>query len=226
MGFFDNFNRSTSSGNHMSPFGEAGLLFDPIYHATGGDKGGYARFMRKSWEIPNEKVGGLIEKHDKYDRKINPLHRAMDKTEIGGKAKDMVHNKPGDSALAVLGAIYGGGALMGNMGGGASGGGGQGMFGNMFGGGGGGQNLGVFSNGGQAGMSGVGTGNAGTLFANTGINTGGVAGVGGTGAQGGLGSLGMQDWMKLGQSMPGQQQQQQQDSGPKPYLYRGQIIWM
>lgn len=220
MGFFDAFNKSTKSGNHMSPFGEAGLMFDPL-HYIGGDK--YDRFMRKTWEIPNEKVGGLLEKHDKYDRKINPLHRAIDKTEIGGEIKETVHNKPGDSALAVLGAIYGGGALMSGMGGGASGGGG--MFGSSTGGG----NLGIFSSGGQGGMSGVGSGNAGQLFANTGINTGGVGGVGGTGAQGGLGQLGMQDWMKMGQSMPGMpgmQGQQQQQSGPKPYLYRGQIVWM
>ncbi len=222
-----NFQSALSGNNHSSPFGEAGFLGDPLYHLTGGDDGSYAKFMRKTWEIPNEKVGALVAKHDVYDRKINPLHKAMDKTSFGGKAKEMVHNKPGDSALAVLGTIFGGGALMSGMGGGASGGGG--MFGSSTG---GGNGLGIFSNGGQGGMGSVGTGNAGQLFANTGINTGGVGGVGGTGASGGLSQLGMQDWMSLGQSAQGMMggglpgQQQQQNTGPKPYLYRGQIVWM
>ncbi len=230
MGFFDDFNKSTSSHNSMSPFGEAGLLFDPLAY-IGGDK--YKNFMRKTWEKPNEVVGKQVAKFNKFDRKINPMHKAIDKTEFGQSARDMVENKPGDSALAVLGSIFGGGALMGGMGGGGAAGGagggasGGGMFGSSTGGGG----LGIFSNGGAGGMGSVGTGNAGALFGSTGINTGGVAGVGGTGASGGMRSMGMTDWMKLGQSgggMPGMpgQQQQQQDTGPKPYLYRGQIVWM
>jgi hypothetical protein len=220
MGFFDDFNRSTKSGNHMSPFGEAGLLFDPLAY-IGGDK--YKSFMRKTWEKPNEVVGKGVAKFNVFDRKINPMHKAIDKTQFGKDARNMVENKPGDSALAVIGSIFGGGALMSGMGGGGAGGSGGGMFGSSTGGG----NLGIFSNGGQGGMGSVGTGNAGQLFGSTGINTGGVGGVGGTGAQGGLGQLGMQDWMKLGQDgqrlMGGQQQQ---DTGPKPYLYRGQIVWM
>ncbi len=220
MSYFDAFNDSLSSGNHMSPFGEAGLLFDPLAQ-IGGDK--YRNFMRKTWEYPNEYLGKALKKHDEYDRKINPLHKAMDKTEIGGKIKEMVHNKPGDSALAVLGTIFGGGAL---MGGGASGG---GMFGNMFGGGGAqSPNLGVFSNGGQGGMAGVGQGNAGQLFANTGINTGGVGGVGGVGqGMGGFANVSPQTWMQAGQALPGMQpQQQQQNTGPKPYLWKGKVVWM
>ncbi len=222
MGYFDRFNESLSGNNHMSPFGEAGLAFDPMSKLFGSS---YDNFMRKTWEIPNEKVGALVEKHDVYDRKINPLHREMDKTSFGAKAKEMVHNKPGDSALAVLGTIFGGGALMG--GGGAGGGGG--MFGSSTGGGGAGGNLGIFSNGGSGGMGSVGSGNAGQLLANTGINSCGVGGVGGTGASGGLAQLGMKDWMQIGQAgqgLMGGGQQQQQNTGPKPYLWKGSIVWM
>src|SRR6476619_651801 len=100
MSFLDRFNASLSGGNHLSPFGEAGLLLDPLAY-IGGDK--YRNFMRKTWEVPNEKLGALLTKHDEIDRKINPIHRAIDRTEIGGKVAEMVHNKPGDSALAVLG---------------------------------------------------------------------------------------------------------------------------
>lgn len=202
MGFFDNFNDSTKGGNHSSPFGEAGLLFDPLYYLTGKDKGKYAKFMRKTWEVPNEKLSPYVKKFNKFDRKINPLHKAIDQTGVGADAREMVENKPGDSALAILGAAFGGGALMGGMGGGSAGAGA-----------GGGANLGVFSNGGTAGMGSVGSGNAGTLFANTGINTGGVGGVGGTGA--GSGSM---DWMQLAQEgagAMGQGQQPQQTPAPQ-----------
>src|SRR6187402_408284 len=146
MGFFDQFSDSTSAGNHQSPFGEAGLLGDPL-HYLGGKK--YDKFMRKTWELPNEYVGKYLTKFDKFDRKINPLHKAMDKTSIGKKIADYAHNKPGDSALAVIGSVLGGGAVFGGGAGGSSGGG-----------------LGIFSNGGEGGMSGVGQGNAGQLFAN------------------------------------------------------------
>lgn len=163
---------------------------------------------------------------DKYRKEITghgdkanlELSKLLGTDDRGGWAA----NKPASTIGLMAAAYYGGGAMMGGAGGGSAGG---GMFGSSTGGG----NLGLFSNGGQGGMAGVGSGNAGSLFANTGINTGGVGGVGGTGAQGGLGQLGMQDWMKLGQGMPGMgggQQQQQEQSGPKPYLYRGQIVWM
>lgn len=185
MSFFGAFEDSLSAKNNSSPFGEAGLLGDPLHYLLGSK---YDKFMRKTWEYPNKYIGKYITKFDKFDRKINPLHKAIDKTSFGKKAADYAHNKPGDSALAVLGSIFGGGALMSGMGGGSTGGG-----------------LGVFSNGGTGGMGSVGTGNAGTLFANTGINTGGVGGVGTTGASApGMGSM-------MGQGMPqmpGQQKQQ------------------
>jgi hypothetical protein len=217
---FDAFNESTKSGNHMSPLGEAGLAFDPLSKLFGSN---YDKFMRQTWEKPNEWLSPYAKKFHKFERDnpwINPLQAEIDKTEIGSKVKGMSENKPADSVLAIMGAAFGGGALMGGMGGGGAGGAGGGA--------GGGSNLGIFSNGGQGGMGSVGTGNAGSLFGSTGINTGGVGGVGGTGASGGLSQLGMQDWMSLGQqgqSLMGGQQQQQ-NTGPKPYLYRGQIVWM
>lgn len=133
------FDDSLSANNNQSPFGEAGLYGDPLHYAIGGN---YDRFMRKTWEYPNEYIGKYLTKFDKFDRKINPIHRAIDRTAIGGKIAGYVHNKPGDSALAVLGTIFGGGALMGGGSAGAGGGTGEG--------------LGVFSNNGAGGMSQVG----------------------------------------------------------------------
>lgn len=219
MGFFDKFNDATRTDNNKSPFGEAGLLGDPLHYAIGSK---YDDFMRKTWEMPNKYAGQALTKFDTFDRKINPLHRAMDKTEIGGKIKDFVHNKPGDSALAILGTVFGGGALANS-----------GAFGGMFGGsGGGGSDLGIFSNGGTGGIGTVGNGNAGAALP-TAIQQGG--GIGGTGgATGGGMTFGQfgKDFMKNGlgggggmPQLPGQQQQSQQPQR-KPYLYRGQIIWL
>lgn len=108
---------STKTDNHSSPFGEAGLLLDPLAYVLGKK---YKNFMRKTFELPNKVLSPALKKFDKFDRKINPIHRAIDKTEIGGKIADFVHNKPADSAGAILGSIFGG-ALLG--GGGAAGGG-------------------------------------------------------------------------------------------------------
>jgi hypothetical protein len=246
MGFFDSFNNSLDKDNHSSPFGEAGLLFDPLAYV--GDAVGkgddYRNFMRKTWEIPNKELSPYAKKFHEFERKnpwINPLQSEIDKTSFGSKIKDYSEDKPGDAALAIMGSVFGGGALLGGMGGGGAGGGASGGFGTgaqeamhlgTTGGGGwqAGGGLGVFGNGGQAGMSGVGTGNAGQLFGSTGINTGGVGGVGGTGAGGFMEQAGgAQGLMQLGQQMPGMQQQpqqEQQQQGPKPYWYRGQVVWM
>lgn len=90
------------------------------------------------------------------------------------------------------------------------------------------QGLGYFSNGGQGGLQGLGGGNAGALANSGGI--GGGAGMGAAGSAAGPAQLGLsgnwQQYMKAAQGMPGMGQQQQQDSGPKPYLYRGKIVWM
>jgi hypothetical protein len=186
MGLFDRFNASLNTGNSMSPFGEAGLLGDPLHYLL-GDK--YDRFMRKTWEKPNEVVGPLIKKFDqKVDRKINPLHKAIDKTEIGGEASNLAYNKPGDTALAVLGSIFGGGALMGGLGGGSAG---------------GGSNLGMFANGGQGGLTGLGGGNAGALAQSGGISGG--AGMGSATPAAGMGQFDIKSMMGQGGfgSMPG-----------------------
>jgi hypothetical protein len=188
-----------------SPGAAFGLAFDPTaYLADAFGKGDNYR--------------GMIEKSGREMNKT--LSSAIGSDDRGG----WVANKPASTIGLMVGGYYAGGGLMGGGGGGSGGAGGGGMFGSQ----GGTGNLGLFSNGGQGGMGSVGTGNAGSLFGSTGINTGGVGGVGGTGASGGLSQLGMQDWMSLGQqgqSLMGGQQQQQ-NTGPKPYLYRGQIVWM
>lgn len=168
------FEESLSASNNQSPFGEAGLYGDPLHYLVGSK---YDKFMRKTWELPNQYIGKYLTKFDKFDRKVNPIHRAMDRTAIGKKIADYAHNKPGDSALAVLGSIFGGGAL---MGGGSSGGTGGG--------------LGVFSNNGAGGMSQVGGGNLGNA-----VNAGSF-----TPMSSGSGMGGMQSQMRMPQQ---QQQQ-------------------
>lgn len=196
MGLFDfkRFEDSTSSKNHMSPFGEAGLLFDPLAY-IGGDK--YRNFMRKTWEKPNEWLSPYAKKFHAFERKnpwINPLQAEIDKTEFGGKIKGMSENKPGDAALAIMGAAFGGGALLGG-GGGSSAGGFQG-YGEM----GGFQpssDLGIFGNGGQGGMGSVGQGNMGNL-----VNSPGVQGI-------------SQQGMTQQMQMPQQQQEQPKYDAPE-----------
>lgn len=197
MGIFDAFNDATKSGNHSSPFGEAGLALDPLAHIL-GDK--YKKFMRKTWEIPNKELSPYVKKFNKFDRKINPMHKAIDKTQFGEDARNMVENKPGDSALAILGAVFGGGALMGGGAGGGAGSGGFSGYGQM----GGfqpssGSNLGVFSNGGVNGMQGVGGGNMGNLVGQSSAAPAGSS---------------WQDMLR--QQQGGQQQQQQQQQMPAP----------
>lgn len=129
-------------------------------------------------------------------------------TKAGGYMHDAAH---------VLSAIFGGQGLMGSSFGGNL----TGSLGQT-----GSSNLGIFSNGGQAGMSGVGGGNAGLLAQQGGIQGG--AGMGAAAPQ----SFGMQDYMRMAQqSMPQQQQQQTQPppsgmSVPKPVFVGGQLIWV
>lgn len=209
---------STRTDNHSSPFGEAGLLGDPLAYLLGKK---YKKFMRKTFEIPNQVLSPAIKKFDKFDRKINPIHRAIDKTEIGGKIKDFVHEKPADSAGAILGSVFGGGALLGGMGGGGAAGGGAaggsaaapaaGSFGGLGTGSAGGlqasSGLGVFADGGSAGMAGVGGGNAGALASSGGISGG--AGIG-SATEGGAAA----NWQDLAKEGMSQQQQQQQKQTP------------
>lgn len=216
----------------MSPFGEAGLLGDPLYWATGGDKGKYAEFMRKTWEKPNEWLSPYAKKFHEFERKnpwLNPIQAEIDKTEMGGKIKGMSENKPGDAALAIMGAAFGGPAILGGMGGGGAAG---GEVGTLAGSGapattGGLTNtsgLGIFANGGTGGMSTVGGGNAGLLASSGGI--GGGAGMGAAGTSAGPGQLSfgqgnMQDYMQLAQSMQQPQQQQSQVQVPQSQPMNG-----
>jgi hypothetical protein len=183
--------------SHLSPGTRFGLMFDPLAYI--GDAAGVG-----------DKYRNFINKTG--DQSNLTLSKALGTDDRGGWAA----NKPASTIGLMAAAYYGGGAMMGGGGGGA--------------GSSGGGNLGFFGNGGQGGMAGVGQGNAGQLFANTGINTGGVQGVGGTGAGGFMQQAGgMQGLMQMGQGLPGMQQQpqqEQQQQGPKPYWYRGQVIWM
>lgn len=177
-----------------------------------------------SYESPGARFGlmfdptaytlDLIGKGDKYrelvtksgDEANRTLSSALGTDDRGGWAA----NKPASTLGLLTGGYYAGAGL---LGGGAQGGNGLGFFGNA----------------GKAGMSGVGQGNVGQLFGSTGINTGGVAGVGGTGAGGFMQQAGgVKGLLGMAQGMPGMQQQpqQQQQQGPKPYLWKGQIVWM
>lgn len=203
------FEDSTSAKNHKSPFGEAGLMFDPLAYLFGKK---YKNFMRKTWEIPNEKVGGVLKKFNKFDRKVNPIHRAIDRTAIGAKVKDYAENKPGDSLMAVLGAVYGGGAL---LGGGAAGGSGTagvtgGTSGSTLGGLGGGT---AGATGGAGTGSAVGASSAAELAAMPEIVVTGTSAGGGAGAAlGGLGGgAGAAAQAAQPQQPQTQEQQQQKD---------------
>lgn len=193
-----------------SPGARFGLMFDPTAYmldAVGyGDK--YRDAVKGSGDWMNEKLSSTLGTNDR-----------------GGWAA----NKPASTIGLMVGGYYAGGGLLGSGAGSGTGAGAGGGTSAPWG--------GVFGQGGTQGMSGVGTGNAGQLFANTGINTGGVGSVGGTGSPGFMGSMQQmnpQQMMQLAQQMPGaqgqQQQQQQQQSQPpqgkRPYLYRGQVVYL
>lgn len=165
---------------------------DPLVDQLGGPYGGHviSAFGKQD--------GGVYKRAE--DAGIN--------TESSKKMQDVAH---------VVASIYGANGLYGATGG-ATGSGvtgpiqtGQGLLGGGGGGGGllggGGQGLGVFSNGGTGGMAGVGGGNAGTLAAQ-----GGISGGAGMGSATSAAPMGMQDYMKMAQSMGGQQQQPQQQA--------------
>jgi hypothetical protein len=182
------------------------LLGDPLHYALGSK---YDHVMRQTWEAPNTALSPYVKKFNVLDREANPLHRAIDRTSFGMGARNFVENKPND----VIGAIIGGGAIAGGLGGGssiapgtvaadtaqASGalpgiGGSTGLSASEAGGLLSNSGMGIFADGGAAGMGAVGGGNAGVLAASGGI--GGGAGTGGTtagalgNASGGLSSLG------------------------------------
>jgi hypothetical protein len=187
--------------SNLSPGTRFGLMFDPV------------RYSLKPFGL-DDKYADFINKTG--DQSNLTLSKAIGTDDRGGWAA----NKPVSTIGLATAGYFTGGGLMGSGGGGGAGGAGGGS--QPWG--------GFFGNGGQGGMAGVGQGNAGQLFANTGINTGGVGGVGGTGAGGFMQQAGgMQGLMGMAQGMPGMQQQPQQEQQPqgkRPYLYRGQIIYL
>lgn len=212
MSFWDQWKDTKSAWNDSqspaSPGARFGLMFDPSAYALDlvgkGDK--YRDFIKKTGDESNKTLSSALGTDD---------------------SNGWVGNKPASTIGMLIGGGYAGSGMFGGgaAGGGASG--GSGMFGNMFGGG-SGQGLGIFSNGGAGGMAGVGGGNAGALANAGGI--GGGAGMGAAGSAAGPAQLGLsgnwQQYMKAAQGMPGMQGQQQQDTGPKPYLWKGKVVWM
>jgi hypothetical protein len=167
--------------SYESPGARFGLLFDPTAYALDifgkGDK--YRDLVIKSGDEMNRTLSSALGTDDR---------------------NGWAANKPASTLGLAAAAYYTGAGLLGGGGGGAGAGGGSGA-GTGF-----GSDLGFFSNGGQAGLEGLGGGNAGLLAANNGI-----AGGAGMGASTAPGSLGMEDYLKLGQGGgQGQQQQQQQ----------------
>jgi hypothetical protein len=165
-----------------SPGTRFGLMFDPV------------RYSLKPFGLDDNYADLINKSGDESNRTLSHLFGSDDR---GGWSA----NKPASTIGLLAASYFTGAGLMGGGGGGGAGGAGGGA--QPWG--------GFFGNGGQGGMAGVGQGNAGQLFANTGINTGGVGGVGGTGGgMGGLlGSMTPQDMIQMGQGMGGQQQPQQ-----------------
>lgn len=179
---FDDVEHALSGDNSESPGTRFGLKFDPLSYLLGKK---YRNFINKTGDKLNSTLAPIQKKVNKFDRKINPIHRAIDRTELGGEVKQWVENKPGST----MGLVYGGGAAYGGLTGGASG----------------GSNLGIFSNGGQQGMGGVGGGNAGAL-----ANSGGIEGGAGIGSATEAAPMDWQSLAKQGlQQQSGNPQQQQ-----------------
>lgn len=179
---FNDVEHALSGDNSESPGTRFGLKFDPLAYLFGKK---YRDLINKTGDKLNSTLAPIQKKVNKFDRKINPLHRAIDRTELGGQVKQWVENKPGST----MGLVYGGGAAYSGLAGGS---------------GAGGSDLGIFSNGGTSGMGGVGGGNAGAL-----ANAGGIEGGAGMGSatEGGAAF----DWQSLAkqglqQSNPQQQQ--------------------
>lgn len=193
-----------SGGNHESIGTRFGLKFDPLAYIFGKK---YKDFINKTGDTANEFLSEKVMKPvNKFDRKINPIHRAIDRTSIGGKVHEWTDNKPGSTLGLVAGGYAAGSALAGGGGAAAGGGGGGAAAGGGLGAGGGG--LGVFANGGAGGLAGVGGGNAGALGASGGISGG--AGIGSSTEAGAAGAAGWQDWAKMASQAMNKQGQQQQ----------------
>jgi hypothetical protein len=208
---------SLRGDNQESPGTRFGLYFDPLHYISDwfnfGDN--YDRFVNKSGDWLNKQASSVVAPIDKTMRKVSPLHGAVTDTPEGDQAAKWIVNKPASTAGIIYGGIAGGSALGGLLGGGGGGGAGAGAGTGAvgWGGPGTGGGLGVFANGGAGGLAGVGGGNAGTLAAAGGI--GGGAGMGSATASGGM-QMGTQDWIKMGQGLLGNQQQQQPAAYSQP----------
>jgi hypothetical protein len=194
---------SDSASNNKSWLARAGSFgqqyTDPLYWIF-GEK--YTNQLEE-WADKSNSFLSKIAKQDpvvQADRRNNPLQDSEEGEHVG----DWAENKPVDSIAAVLGAIFGGGALMGGAGAGAGGGTAGGTAGGAAGGGG----LGVMGGSLPAGMEGV---------VVTGSSGGGgalPAAIGG-GAAGASTSGNNSDWRKYTRNMS--QQQNSQGSGPNAY---------
>lgn len=193
---------SDSADNNKSWLARAGSFgqqyTDPLYLIF-GEK--YTDQLEE-WADKGNSFLSKIAKQDpvvQADRRNNPLQD----TEEGEHVGDWAENKPVDSIAAVLGAIFGGGALLG-AGGAGAGGGTAGGTGAAAGGGG----LGVMGGSLPAGIEGV------TVTASSG---GGAlpAAIGGGAAGASTTANNGNDWWKRARSNP--QQQNSQGSGPNAY---------
>jgi hypothetical protein len=210
---------AAESDDYSSPGTHFGLMLDPnrwLAEAAGyGDK--YKGLINKTGYYANKAMSKAGEPMYSLARKNTPGREDGNELDRG---MDFAEKKPASTTGLLLGSYFGGSGL---MGGGGEGG---GMFGNMFG---GGQSSSVSpwwgSQGetipGIAGNTSTGTG----IFGNSGW-AGGATNAGTASGEGLMAKLGgWQGAAKMGQGlMP--QQQQQQDTGPKPYLWKGRLIWM
>lgn len=107
-------------GDHTSVYSKWGAkgqkLSDPLAWLL-GDK--YVDFVSKKVPEATNRIGSQIMKpFEKVDKAINPIR----KIPIVNEFQDEVAKKPGDAIGTVIGAVAGGGALMGMGAGGAGGG--------------------------------------------------------------------------------------------------------
>lgn len=251
--------RAGSDSNSNASIGTRfGLMFDPLHYLSGafGFQDNYDAFVNKSGDFLNKQGSSVAKPVDSFNRKYNPLHKAVTSTQTGDSAARWISNKPASAAGLVYGGIAGGSALLGGAGqagsagsAGSSGAAGWGGAGTGTG------NLGVFANGGTGGMAGVGGGNAGTL-ASSGSIAGGAGQFGGQlgqfsnqygtqlhklmsqeggGAMGGglLGSAGGMPMSTPAGSEEADQrtaldqtQQRLKGFGRTPIKFKGQVIWV
>lgn len=203
MGLFDSLSGILDSGNHDSILGAVGKPIqkwtDPLSWATGGKWADWT-----STDIPrasNQALSKVMTPFDRVDETINPVRRFVPGVDEVG---DVVRDKPASAIGTAVGAMFGGGALLGGMGaggaggaagGGAAAGGSGGGLGGLFsgiGGGTGGLGTGLASGGSAAGYGGgVSSSVLPGIFQGATVAPQGAAGVGSfSGGLGGLGAFG------------------------------------